>query len=929
MQLAPDTDRVAGPHELDVLALCTRLRTDPQGGLSEQEAAARLHADGPNELQERPGPGPWQLLVAQFNNFLVYLLVAAAGISIFLGEIIDASAILAIVALNALLGVFQEYRANKALAALKQMAAPLARAVRNGQVLDVPTRELVRGDVVLLEAGNYVPADLRLTESVNLRIEEAALTGESEPVEKDAGLVFPTDAGLGDRRNCAYMGTLVSYGRGRGLVVETGMQAEVGKIAEMLQAVEEEMTPLQRKLEELGKVLGTLCIGVAAIVFLLGIGRAVFSATEESMVEIAVELLLTAVSLAIAAVPEGLPAIVTVALAIGMQRMVRRNALIRKLPAVETLGSASFICSDKTGTLTQNEMSVTRIYTGGRRYTVTGRGYDPIGDIRPLGGEPVEAQDQALVQFLRCGLLCNDALLQSDSSHSGHDGREGTVWRVVGDPTEGALIVLAAKAGLWQDESENLPRIAEVPFDSNRKRMSTVHADAASGQVITFLKGAPDVVLGLCRSVLVGGELRELTSEIRAEILAHHEEMASEALRVLGLACRRLPERPSTVDPAELERDCTFLGLAGMIDAARPEAQVAVSLCKSAGIRPVMITGDFLTTATAIADELGLLRPEGKVLTGAQLEEMSDAEFIAQVEEIDVYARVSPEHKMRIVDALMHRGHVVAMTGDGVNDAPALKRANIGVAMGITGTDVTKETADMVLTDDNFASIVAAVEEGRVIYANIRQFVYYLLSANVGEVLLVFVAMLIGLPLVLRPIHLLTLNLLTDGAPALALGVERGEPDIMRRPPRPAAEGVLTSEMRWLIAVQGVALAAASLAAFILALTQFPDDLLMAQTVAFATVVCGEILRAYSARSERWALWSIGVFSNRFMILASGVSIAILLLTIYVPVLHPVFDTRPLPLEAWYIVAPLSFVSIVAAEAGKAVLRWRARARAA
>ena len=635
----------------------------------------------------------------------------------------------------------------------------------------------------------------------------------------------------------------------------------------------------------------------------------------------------TAVSLAIAAVPEGLPAIVTVALAIGMQRMVRRNALIRKLPAVETLGSASFICSDKTGTLTQNEMSVTRIYAGGKSYTVTGRGYDPVGDIRPEGAEPIAPADEALVQFLRCGLLCNDASLEPDASRGDHhDGHDGKVWRVVGDPTEGALVVLAGKAGLWKGDAGDLPRIGEIPFDSNRKRMSTVHDDRQSGEIITFLKGAPDVVLGLCSTVLVGGDVRPLTGEEREKILGRNEDMAGEALRVLGLACRTLEGRPSSFDPAMLERDCTFLGLAGMIDAARPEAKVAVGLCKSAGIRAVMITGDFLTTATAVARELGLLRPEGRALTGAQVEEMSHDAFIEQVEEIDVYARVSPEHKMRIVDALMQRGHVVAMTGDGVNDAPALKRANIGVAMGITGTDVTKETADMVLTDDNFASIVSAVEEGRVIYSNIRQFVYYLLSANVGEVLLVFVSMLVGLPLPLRPIHLLTLNLLTDGAPALALGVEKGEPDIMRRPPRPASEGILNTEMRWLIAVQGVALAGASLAAFVIALNRYPDDLLMAQTVAFATVVCGEILRAYSARSERWALWSIGIFTNRFMILASVASIAILLLTMYVPFLQPIFDTRPLPLEAWYIIAPLSFVSIIAAEMGKAVLRRRAHA---
>ncbi len=919
---------ISSPHHLSPAEVAGILTTDLENGLSTQEATRRLREMGANELQERPGPSIWRLAFEQFNNFLVLLLLAAAAISLVLQEWIDAGAILAIVSLNALLGVVQEHRANKAMEALKRMASPTARVVRDGQIADIPSRELVPGDVVLLEAGNYVPADARLAEAVNLRIEEAALTGESEAVEKDASLICPEETPLGDRRNLAYMGTVVTYGRGRSVVTATGMRAEIGKIAAMLQAVKEEATPLQKKLEQLGKFLGTACVIIAGLVVVLGGGRALLWG-EGSIKEQIVDLLLTGISLAIAAVPEGLPAIVTVCLAIGMQRMARRNALVRKLPAVETLGSATFICSDKTGTLTQNKMVAVQVYADERLYEVTGQGYEPTGEILSLDartdGSARPVAGHALQALLRCALLCNDAVLQPVTVLDEGRGDE-TRWGLVGDPTEGALVALAGKAGLWrQEQSAAFPRLAEIPFDSARKWMVTVHRDPGVERTVAYLKGAPDVVLGLCDSVLIDGMGRPLDDAKREDLMQRNHDMASDALRVLGFASREMENAPDRLEPAAFASGCTFLGLVGMIDAARPEAKEAVRLCRTAGIRPVMITGDFLITAVAIANDLELLRPQGRAITGADLDKMDEDEFLSQVEEIDVYARVSPEHKVRIVDALMQRDHIAAMTGDGVNDAPALKRANIGVAMGITGTDVTKETADMVLTDDNFASIVSAVEEGRIIYANIRQFVYYLLSANVGEVLIIFLAMLVGLPLPLRPIHLLTLNLLTDGAPALALGVEKGEPDIMRRPARPAREDILNREMRWLIGVQAVALAVATLTAFVLALQTHPDDLLMAQTIAFATLVCGEILRAYSARSERWSLWAIGPFSNRFMVLATFVSLAILLLAIYVPPLQPIFDTKPLALADWYIVFPLSFVSVLSAEAGKAVLRWRSR----
>jgi Ca2+-transporting ATPase len=924
--LAPKTG-VQSPHHLAPAVVADILTTDLDAGLTTQEATRRLSEHGPNELQERAGPTIWQLTIAQFNNFLVYLLLAAAGISLLLQEWIDAVAILAIVILNAILGVVQEHRAGKAMEALKRMASPTARVVRDGQIVDIPNREVVPGDVLLLEAGNYVPADVRLVEAANLRVEEAALTGESEAVEKDASLTLPEDASLGDRRNVAFMGTLVTYGRGRSIVTATGMRAEIGKIATMLQSVEEEQTPLQIRLEQLGKVLGTACVIIAGLVFALGMGRA-FLGGEGSLGEHVGELLLTAISLAIAAVPEGLPAIVTVCLAIGMQRMARRNALIRRLPAVETLGSATFICSDKTGTLTQNKMVAVQVYANEHRYRVTGQGYEPTGEILPFDGADGNVQwadDDGLRELLRCAVLCNDAVLQPVTVDDGKS--DFRVWGLVGDPTEGALVALAGKAGLSNPEQiATLPRIAEVPFDSARKWMVTVHRDATSAAPpIAYLKGAPDVVLDLCNSIRIGGEAQPLGEAERRDILERNDAMARDALRVLGFASREMVSVPDRIDPSAFEEGCTFLGLVGMIDAARPEAKEAVRLCRAAGIRPVMITGDFLTTAVAIAQDLELLRPEGRAITGADLDKLDEAEFLAQVEEIDVYARVSPEHKVRIVDALMQRDHIAAMTGDGVNDAPALKRANIGVAMGITGTDVTKETADMVLTDDNFASIVSAVEEGRVIYSNIRQFVYFLISANVGEVLIVFIAMLVGLPLPLRPIHLLTLNLLTDGAPALALGVEKGDPDIMRQPARPAKEELLTMEMRWLIAVQGMADAAATLTAFVIALQVHADDLRLAQTIAFATLVLAELWRAYSARSLRWSLWSIGVFSNRYMVLATFASLAILLLAVYVPLLQPIFDTKPLSLTDWTIILPLSLIPVIAAEMFKAVLRARSR----
>ena len=924
------------PHEahcVPVEHVASEFETHLHLGLSRQEAQARLERYGPNELTERPRPGFLKLLLDQFNNFVVIILLVAAVISLFLGEVIDASAIMAIVVLNAVLGVVQESKAEQALAALKKMAAPTAKVVREGQQFTVPARELAPGDIVLLETGNYVPADMRLIESVNLKIEEASLTGESVPVNKDARVTLDKEIPTGDRKNSAFMSTLVTYGRGQGLVTATGMHTQIGLIAEMIESYEEEPTPLQMKLDQLGKWLGTVSLIICGLIFVFGIVRDTDLWTVVSQGPLAylgtyqhaiIEMLMVAVSLAIAAVPEGLPAVVTICLALGMQRMVRRHALLRRLPAVETLGCATVICSDKTGTLSKNEMTVVRGWVEGKLFQVTGEGYAPRGAFLQ-GDRPLEARaDPALSALLHGALLCNDARLEE----SGEDAGERT-WRMVGDPTEGALVVAAAKAGLWRKEAEAaFPRTMEIQFESERKMMTTVHEvrhpnSHFDSSKIAFTKGAPEIVLELCDSILEGGQARPLTEAKRRQALAINQEMAGQALRVLGVAYRPLDGASDAEASAMIEQGLTFVGLLGMIDPPRPEAKAAVSLARQAGLKSVMVTGDYKDTAVAIAAEIGLLSPGGEVLTGVELDRLSDEEFAARADQVEVYARVSPQHKVRIVEAYKARGHVVAMTGDGVNDAPSLKRASIGVAMGITGTDVSKETADMVLTDDNYASIVSAIEEGRVIYANIRKFVFYLIACNVGEILIIFLSMLGGLPIPLLPIHLLWLNLVTDGAPALALGLEKGEPDIMKRPPRPTREPVINRDMLVGIVVISLADTLAVLSAFVVALARFPGHVVAAQTVAFATLVCSELLRAYTSRSEHVSVFSIGLFSNRWMALATASSFLLLLLVIYAPFLQPFFNTAPLGLNDWLMMAPFMLVAPLAAEITKMFLRQR------
>ncbi len=922
-------------HGKPIEALVDGFRTHLEQGLTRQEAQDRLRKFGANELTERPRPGFFALLWDQFNNYLVIILIIAALVSLALGEYVDSIAIMFIVVLNAVVGVIQESKAEQALAALKKMSAPNAQVIRDGHQVTIPGREIVAGDIVLLEAGNYVPADLRLVESVNLKIEEASLTGESVPVEKNAGVVLDKEIPLGDRKNTAFMGTLITYGRGRGLVTGTGMNTQIGLIAEMIQSFEAEDTPLQKKLEHLGKVLGTACLAICAVVFVYGLFRDThlteavnsgFLNYLEAEKKDIINLFMTAVSLAIAAVPEGLPAIVTICLALGMQRMIKHHALIRKLPAVETLGCATVVCSDKTGTLTQNEMTVVQAWAGGRRFRVTGEGYTPSGQFF-VGADPFDPRtDPDAALLLQGALVCNDAKLDEKSDEAGK-----RAWQIIGDPTEGALVVAAAKSGYRRGEAEKaLPRIQEIPFDSDRKRMTTIHRpDGAQAPgfdyppVMAFVKGAPDVILDLCGHRLGAGRPVGLTEEMRRDILEQNHDMASNALRVLAVAYRPLQEVPASLTPEDVERDLVFVGLLGMIDPPRPEVIEALKVARGAGLKSIMVTGDYKDTAEAIARDIGLLTPGGLVLTGPEIEKMSDEELAARAEKLDVCCRVSPQHKTRIVEALKSRGHVVAMTGDGVNDAPALKRANIGVAMGITGTDVAKQTADMVLTDDNFASIVAAIEQGRIIYSNIRKFVYFLLACNIGEILIVFGAMLVGFPIPLRPVQLLWLNLVSDGAPALALGLEKGDRDIMKHPPRSPKEPVINRDMATGIGVIGAVDAVAILAVFYLAMQRYPGHLEAAQTMAFVTLCTSELLRAFTARSEYHGVFSIGVFSNRWMVWAVGVSFLLVLMVVYVPFLRPFFDTVPLSAGDWLFMLPFFFASPIAMELLKIYFRRR------
>jgi Ca2+-transporting ATPase len=880
-------------HVLDPADVEARLGTSAALGLSGREAARRLAEHGPNEIATARPVSAWRLLLGQFENVLVLILLVAVALSVVLGHATEAVVISVIVAVATLLGFVQEVRAERAVDALRRMAAPTASTVREGEELEVPARELVPGDVVLLRAGDRASVDARLVEAVNLQIDEAALTGESMPVAKTAFALTLADLPLGDRTNMTYSGTSVAYGRGRAIAVATGVETELGGIARMVETIERAKTPLQVGLDRIGVLLARAAIVIVLLVVSIGLLRG----------EPFLDMLLFGVALAVAVVPEALPAVATISLTLAAQRMARRNALIRRLAATETLGSVSVICSDKTGTLTKDEMTVRKVYSGGELLEVTGAGYAPEGEFRRDGRATTPSP--AVLETLRGAALASDAHLV--------EAKGDEPWRIHGDPTEGALVVAAAKAGLRRAGLEaRFPRTTEIPFTSESKRMTTFHA--VDGRTVAYVKGAPEVVVAACARRLESSGETALDAGAREEILGLARELAGAAMRVLAVA------RRSDATPENVHAGLTLLGLVAMIDPPRPEARDAVETCARAGIKPVMITGDHPVTAQAIAREVGILT-DGRTVTGAELESMDDATLERDVESIQVYARVSPEHKLRVVAALQANGHSVAMTGDGVNDAPALKKADIGVAMGVTGTDVAKEAAAMTLTDDNFASIVAAVEEGRGVFANIKKYLMYLVAGNLGEIGLLLGASLLGKPLPLSAVQILYVNLATDGLPALALSVDPAEDDLMLRSPRSRRSGIFTRPVVALIAVGGAWSAAVTLTLFSWALWS-GRPLAEATTMTFATLVALEFLKAYSFRSDRQSILE-RPWANGWLNLAIAWELLLVLLVVNVPFLQDAFGTTALTPGEWLVVAGAAFTIVPALEVAKRVVRRR------
>lgn len=909
-------------YKLQVDEVLQKLETDQEQGLTTAEAQRRLEQYGPNELVERGVKSRWRILWEQFTSVMVVILIVAALVSLYLREYTEVVVIMAIVVLNGLLGYSQEYRAEQAIAALKKMAVPHVRARRNGQLVELEATELVPGDIVLLEAGNKIPADGRLVDTANLQAQEAALTGESEAVQKETAAQGDRNLSLGDRRNMVYLGTIVTYGRGVMVVTETGMSTELGKIAEMIQAVEQTDTPLQRRLDRLGKNLAAVAILLIFVVVGLGLLR------DEPFLG----LLQTGISMAVAAIPEGLAAVVTVALALGSQRMLRRNTLVRRLTAVETLGSVDVICSDKTGTLTQNKMTVTILDVAGKKLTTEGLDEVPTTQERAEEDPAVPPSDRTLVLLLKAMTLCTDAVLLPSN---------GNGQQAMGDPTETALVVAAAEVGISKPELEaRWPRVAEAPFTSERKRMTTIHETAVepedstapwrAAHYVAFTKGAVDSLLDISQAVWLGNRAVPLDEEMSRRIIQANEEMAQNGQRVLGVAFRTVDdsEFPAKGDEESLERDLIFIGLIGMLDPPRPEVRDAVAIAKQAGIRSVMITGDHPLTAKYIARQLGIAKEDSPYLTGRQLEEMPLEELEKVVDEVPVFARVSPEHKLNIVGALQNRGHIVAMTGDGVNDAPALKKAEIGVAMGITGTDVSKEAADMVLLDDNFATIVAAVEEGRVIYDNIRKFIKYTLSSNTGELIVMLAASFFGMPLPLTPIQILWINLVTDGVPGLALTIEPAETGTMERRPYRPDESVFSRGVGWQIIWIGVLMGMVSLLVgwFAWRMAGMPDgheEASVWRTMVFTTLTLAQMGNALATRSGRDSVFTIGLTSNMAMLGAVIVTFILQLLLIYVPFLQGFFDTQALNLRELGICLAASLIIFIAVELYKFFRRRR------
>ncbi len=894
-------------HAIETEELMRALKASEKG-LSEEEARRRLQEFGPNELVERKGITPFQIFLEQFKDVFVIMLLIAIVISVLIGEIIDASTIGAIVVLNSVVGFVQEYRSEKAMEAMKKLTAPKARVFRDGKEMLIPAREVVPGDIALLEAGDRIPADSRLLEVVELKTDEAVLTGESTPVGKTTE-VLDEKTPVADRKNSLFMATHVTYGRGKAVVTSTGMNTQFGKIAEMVQAVEEVETPLKQKLAVFAKKLGIIIIGVCVVIFALELYEIFVLGVSTGVEAIGsiLEAFETAVALAVSAVPEGLPAVVTVSLALGARELAKRNSVIRKLASAETLGATTVICSDKTGTLTKGEMTVRKVYVGGEMVDVTGVGYQPVGEFFNEGTRIEPKENEALSLLLRAGSLCTNA---------NYDGKS-----VIGDTTEGALIVTAAKAGMTKKDLErHYPRVHEVPFTSERKRMTTVHK-TPEGKLVAYVKGAPEIILERSTQIVKDGKAEKLGAKERKNTLKTNENMASDALRVLGVAYKKLSDSiPANIDEDVVENGLVFVGLIGMIDPPREEAKEANQTCQQAGIKTVMITGDHKLTAVAIAKELGMLKSD-MVLTGSELDNISDEDFEKIVEGISVYARVSPEHKLRIVKALKKKGEIVAMTGDGVNDAPALKQSDIGVAMGITGTDVTREAADMVLADDNFATIVTAVEGGRAIYDNIRKFSFFLLRSNFDELLIIGAFALLGLELPLTAGMILWINLVTDGGPALALSMDPPAKDLMERSPRNPNEGILHGRFASIL-VTFITQCLGTGVLFYVAYYVWGRPLGEAQAMAFVQATMQELIIVWNCRSEKHNAFKVGFTSNKFLLIAVVFSA---LLTVLIPYTG-LFGTAPLNLLDWAMVLPISlsgFLILPEIFYGRKIWRWK------
>ncbi|MDW2877008.1 MULTISPECIES: calcium-translocating P-type ATPase, SERCA-type [Bacillaceae] len=874
-------------HEMNEREVEEALNTDFSAGLTDDDVKKRRNQHGFNELSEGEKQSALLLFFSQFKDFMVLVLLAATLVSGLLGEYIDAIAIIAIVIINGLLGFFQERKAEKSLSALKELSAPQVQVLRSGKWVRVPSKDVVPGDLLKFSSGDRIGADIRLIESKSLEIEESALTGESVPVQKTTASLKADNPGLGDMENMAFMGTMITRGSGVGVVVATGMKTAMGQIADLLQNAETMETPLQRRLEQLGKILITAALLLTVLVVLVGViqGHELYT------------MFLAGVSLAVAAIPEGLPAIVTVALSLGVQRMIKKKAIVRKLPAVETLGCASVICSDKTGTMTQNQMTVTHLWSGGKQWTVDGIGYEPSGTFYSDDKRVDVKAQKSLQQMLMFGLLCNHAELSEKKGEYSIDG----------DPTEGALLVAAMKAGYRRESlMDQYQVLNEFPFDSARKMMSIIVKDR-NGRQFIVTKGAPDVLAGISDSILWNDKRQMMTGEMKKEVQEAIDGLASQALRTIAIGFRELPANQVVLDEKEAEKNLTLIGLQGMIDPPRPEVRTAVKECREAGIKTVMITGDHVITAKAIAKQLGILTGSSKVLDGKALSEMSVGQLEDVVDEVSVFARVSPEHKLKIVKALQNKGHIVAMTGDGVNDAPAIKAADIGVAMGITGTDVAKEASALVLLDDNFATIKAAIKEGRNIYENIRKFIRYLLASNVGEILVMLFAMLLALPLPLVPIQILWVNLVTDGLPAMALGLDQPEDDVMKRKPRSPKEGVFARGLGWKVVSRGFLIGIVTLAAFMLAYKNNPDQLGYAQTVAFATLVLAQLIHVFDCRSEKSVL-ARNPFGNKYLVWAVISSLLLMIIVIYYPPLQPIFHTMAIQPGDWIMITALASV---------------------